>query len=54
MLRILLGFSMSLAAATCVSPAIKDRGVVTSEDGGAAANPAAKASGSKKKVRLEF
>mgnify|MGYP001076608545 CR=1 FL=1 len=54
MLRILLGFSMTLAAATCVSPSIKDRGVLTQgNDGPGAAAPSPK-SGDKEKVRLEF
>lgn len=56
MLRMLMGLSLTFAAATCIDPAIQDRGVLadprlstTPEQ--APADPSAP---EKKKVRLEF
>ena len=57
MLRMLMGFSLAFAAATCIDPAIQDRGVL--EDARSTSGPEAQPSNpdsapDPKKVRLDF
>jgi len=54
--RMLMGLSLTLAAATCMNPAIQDRGVITDPPARerSEANPDQDSAPEKKKVRLDF
>ena len=56
MYRMLMGLSLTLAAATCIDPAIQDRGVLTDPRPAERSDPPPKTGDApeKKKVRLDF
>ncbi len=56
MLRMLMGLSLTFAAATCIDPAIQDRGVLSDPRSSSAPERSVdeQPAPEKKKVRLEF